>query len=135
MISQDLHTRAAKLALAQYQYFSRLVLARAAFLLDSLSLAFLLLVFLSFLVVRADGLATAHEWALFLSHYVDASPGARAPVNRVLGCAMVLTTLLVAWTRMATAKLAWSALDGAARAELRRTQAEIRSRLDPASTL
>ena len=96
--------------LASVRRLSHAGLARVAFVVETASLSATGLVLLTFLVVRADPLATAHEWGSFLNHYVAASPAARHPVDLFLLAAFTAVFAVNTWIRLPAARRAWAAL-------------------------
>ena len=95
--------------LASFRRLSHAGLARVAFVVETASLSAVGLVLLTFLVVRADPLATAHEWGSFLNHYVAAAPAARRRVDLFLLTAFAAVFAVNTWIRLPAARCAWGA--------------------------
>ena len=94
--------------LASFRRLSHAALARAAFVVETAALSALGFVLLTFLIVRADPLATAHEWGSFLDHYVAAAPAARHPVDLFLVTSFAVVFAVNAWIRLPAARRAWA---------------------------
>ena len=94
--------------LAAFRRLSHAGLARIAFVVETAALSATGFVLLSFLVVRADPLATAHEWGAFLTHYVAAAPAARHPVDVFLACSFGLLFALSSSVRLPAARRQWA---------------------------
>ena len=90
---------------------ARSVFARLAFLVETFALAIVVLLFLTFLIVRTDWLWTAHQWGLFWTHYAAASADARRPVDTVLLTALAVVATAVASARLHAARHVWRAID------------------------
>jgi hypothetical protein len=93
---------------AAFRRLSHAGLARIAFVVETAALSATGLVLLSVLVVRADPLATAHEWGAFLTHYVAAAPAARYPVDLFLATTFAAVFAVTAWIRLPAARHGWS---------------------------
>ena len=94
--------------LASFRRFAHAALARVAFVAETAALSAAGLVLLSFLVVRADPLATVHEWGSFLNHYVAAAPAARHPVDLFLLTSLAVVFAVNTWIRLPAARRAWA---------------------------
>ena len=90
--------------LAAFRRLSHAGLARLAFVVETAAVSATGLVLLTVLVVRADPLATAHEWGSFLTHYVAAAPGARHPVDLFLLTAFAAAFAVITWIRLPAAR-------------------------------
>ena len=95
--------------LASFRRLSHAALARVAFVVETAALSAVGLVLLTFLIVRADPLATAHEWGSFLNHYVAAAPAARRPVDLFLLTSFAVVFVLNTWIRLPADRRAWAA--------------------------
>ena len=95
--------------LASFRQLSHSALARVAFLVETAALSAVGIVLLTFLVVRADPLATAHEWGSFLNHYVAAAPAARRPVDLFLVTSFAVVFVLNTWIPQPAPRRAWRA--------------------------
>ena len=94
--------------LASFRRLSHAALARVAFVVETVALSAVGFVFLIFLIVRADPLATTHEWGSFLTHYVAAAPAARHPVDLFLVTSFAVVFALNTWIRLPAARRAWA---------------------------
>lgn len=94
--------------LAAFRRLAHAGLARAAFLVETAALSAAVFVLLTVLVVRADPLATAHEWGSFLDHYVAATPAARHPVDLFLVIVFAAVFAVTAWIRLPAARRVWA---------------------------
>ena len=90
---------------------ARSAFARIAFLVETLALAIVVLLFLTFLIVRTDWLWTTHQWGLFWTHYAAASADVRRPVNLVLLIALTVVAAAIASARLHAARRVWRAID------------------------
>ena len=89
--------------MARFRRRARHALAALVFGVECFALAGFWFLVLTFFVVRADPLATAHEWGSFLTHYVDAPPAARRPVLLVIVALLAALFGLVTWVRISAA--------------------------------
>ncbi len=94
--------------LASFRRLSHAALARVAFVVETAALSAVGIILLTFLIVRADPLATAHEWGSFLDHYVAATPAARHPVDLFLLTAFGAVFAVNTWIRWPAARRAWA---------------------------
>jgi hypothetical protein len=86
---------------------------RLAFAVETLALGMLALEVLSFLVVRADWTGVAWEWGRFWTHYAQATPEARRPVEVALTAALATASGLIGWARLQAARASWRQKEGA----------------------
>ena len=84
-------------------------LDRAAFAAETISVAFALFVVLTLAVTGFQPFLAAHEWALFLTHYVDAPKPAREPVDLALIVFALALNLFAASARLGPARSVWRA--------------------------
>ena len=104
----DLESADRAARLASFRRLSSAALARAAFVVETAALSAVGFVLLTFLIVRADPLATAHEWGAFLTHYVAAAPAARHPVDFFLFTSFAVVFSVNTWIRLPAARRAWA---------------------------
>ncbi len=94
--------------LAAFRRLAHAGLARLAFVVETAALSATGFVLLTFLIVRADPLATAHEWGSFLTHYVAAAPASRRPVDLFLVIAFAVVFAATTWIRWPSARRGWA---------------------------
>jgi hypothetical protein len=97
--------------LAATRRLAHRLLARAAFVVETLAVTAFLFGLMTLALLRANRVLVAHEWGLFLTHYATASVAAREPVDRTVGAGLAALAVFVGLCRWPAARLVWRARD------------------------
>ena len=99
--------------------FARAFADRVAFVVESLALAVLLIVFVGLAATRFDLTGAAYVWGLFWMRFAEAEAVVRAPVLGLLALAVSVVTAFVGWVRWTKASRAFEAFPPSRRAHLK----------------
>jgi hypothetical protein len=86
---------------------ARRALAPAAFIAETLAVTAGLFILITAAVLQFDPITVVGVWGSFLTHYAEAPPSSRAPIDRVLIVVLVILAAFVAACRWPGRRSSW----------------------------